>query len=214
MESSGTVVDLKYFQVCSNHMLVFQKALASIEVKAERIENLDDHTLERELYSDYFESTDALEESGMITVVFAAMCLEASLNQFGAFNLGHDYFNDHLDRLRPTSKLTILTRLVLSQDYPTDASDFVLFRQLFSDRNAYVHFKSKRVQGRDVQTEQEWIMAFREEVENAMRAVLQVSARINRMCRDFRQKYPESSVSPLGGFPLNLDRDKHLQKYA
>ena len=90
----------------------------------------------------------------IITITFAAMTLEAYLNDLAAHTLGDKLFYENFDMLRPLGKMQLIANFVLDVSIDKSGRLFYLVSELFKNRNELVHNKSKQFTGRGM-TEEE-----------------------------------------------------------
>lgn len=78
------------------------------------------------------------------TVVFSAMCIESFLNNYAAACLGDSEYYEHFDRLSAIGKFQLIAKFILKTDLDKGKSYYSHLKQLFRNRDAYVHNKSKK----------------------------------------------------------------------
>lgn len=93
----------------------------------------------------YFELSELRSNSGIKTIVFAAMALESLINDYGAIHLGDSFFKKHVDKLDSPSKLIVAIKMVTSKTFPKGGQAYENLEFLFKIRNKLVHSKSKAV---------------------------------------------------------------------
>jgi len=86
-----------------------------------------------------------LRTFGSITVVYAAMCLEAFINDYCVTKRSGNYFKKHVDKLSPVSKWVVVPKLVTGKEIPSTSQAIEYIRELYNQRNAFVHPKSKTI---------------------------------------------------------------------
>jgi len=79
----------------------------------------------------------------MVQHVYAAMCLEAFIYDYGATNLGDTYVKKYLDKLDLVAKWVIIPRLVLGKEIARDGQAFEHLRFIKKERDRLVHSKSR-----------------------------------------------------------------------
>lgn len=84
-----------------------------------------------------------LQKHSIGTCVFAAMAIEAFLNDYAAACFGDDFFYDNLDKLSALSKFCLISKILFKIE--VDKSQFYYggLKRTFSRRNDFVHSKSK-----------------------------------------------------------------------
>ncbi len=87
-------------------------------------------------------SIEKLEESVIITVIFAAMSIEAFLNDYAAACLGDNDFYDNFDKLSVENKFNLISKFILKVQIDKSKSYYYYLKGLFKKRNEFVHSKS------------------------------------------------------------------------
>jgi hypothetical protein len=114
-------------------------------------------------YCDYLKCTEEIEKfsyvefdedlvelkhlkqiAGLNTIVFSAMCFEASIFDFASVHLGDDYVKDNLDKLDTLSKWVVVLRFVSGVELRKDEAPYGLLKTLIAARNKLVHAKSEQ----------------------------------------------------------------------
>lgn len=85
-----------------------------------------------------------IEKQIICTVVFSAMCVESFLNNYAGACLGDKEFGENFDRLSPVSKLQLIAKFILHANVNTGEALYSRIKQLFRERDKYVHNKSKK----------------------------------------------------------------------
>ena len=85
-----------------------------------------------------------LEEKILITIVFSAMSIEAFFNDYAAACLGDSEFYDNFDKMSVLSKFKLIAKFILKTDIDKSKSCYSYLKSLFSQRDFYVHCKSKK----------------------------------------------------------------------
>src|SRR5437870_5221501 len=83
------------------------------------------------------------EQTAVIGITFAAMCLEAFFYDYAASKLGDGFTEEHLDKLDLPSKLVIIPQLVCGKAIEKSSHVYEKVKRLTKDRNYLVHFKSQ-----------------------------------------------------------------------
>lgn len=86
---------------------------------------------------------DAVYKSIISTTIFAAMSIEAFLNDYLAACLGDSEFYGNFDRLSVLGKFELLAVFLLKTPVDKSQSYYSLLKVLFQQRDAYIHSKSK-----------------------------------------------------------------------
>ena len=91
----------------------------------------------------YFVERDAHSLAEIQTIVFSAMCIEASVYDYAAVHLGDDFVLQHLDKLDIISKWIISLRLISGYALPKGGALYGSLKRLIRARNLLVHIKSE-----------------------------------------------------------------------
>ena len=110
-------------------------------------------------------------EAGVSVVVFAAICLEALIYDYGAINLSDTFIKKYVDKLDLRSKWVIIPKLVTGQDFPIDRQGFQLLGELITSRNSLVHPKTKDYKANKDKDFEEDDRAFKNTVEISLLAI-------------------------------------------
>jgi len=84
-------------------------------------------------------------EAGVKTILFAALSLEAAINDYAAWQLGDKYFDAHLSSLDVASKWLVIPKLVCGKSLDKSGPAYCALKKLISARNELVHNKSKHL---------------------------------------------------------------------
>lgn len=99
-------------------------------------------------------------------ITFAAMSLEAFLNDYAAQNMGDSFFYNNFEMLRPFSKLQLISKIMFNSVVDTGGIIHELVTKLTRERNQLVHCKSQNFVGMSVEEYNEYCQ-FLETDENA-----------------------------------------------
>jgi len=124
-----------YGDICERE---FSKVLEIEEQLATQM----DEQLQAELEGKHF-------ESGVKAILFAALSVEAAINDYAAWQLGDKYFDDHLSSLNVISKWVVIPKLVCGRSIDKSGPGFSSLRKLISARNDLAHNKSRNFDLRD-----------------------------------------------------------------
>lgn len=141
--------------------------------------------------------SDKRRTSGIKTIVFAAMAIEAAAFEFSASILGDKVAKDYLDKMDLEGKWMIGTRLAYGQSLDIDGLAINGLRSLVKARNALVHHKSKLENEAGTVREvirTEWAKVEKDQVPNAFKTLVLLSL--------------ELEESPGGFFGRFIYRDK------
>src|SRR5439155_24910077 len=90
--------DPHYFQVCKRNIQRLRELESEIEaVKKKYISDFDKT-------SEYWDLRSEADECSSIVIVFAAMCLEAFIYDYGAVHTSDSFMNNYVDKLSPVAK--------------------------------------------------------------------------------------------------------------
>lgn len=99
--------------------------------------------MDKEDVCDYIKYDMCLEKKKISVVVFSAMCVESFLNDYLAVCLGDKGYYENFDSLKPISKLQLICKLIFRIDIDKNALYYSYTKNLFNNRNDYVHNKSE-----------------------------------------------------------------------
>ena len=122
--------------------------------------------------------SDKRRTSGIKTIVFAAMAIEAAAFEFSASILGDKVAKDYLDKMDLEGKWMIGTRLAYGQSLDIDGLAINGLRSLVKARNALVHHKSKLENEAGTVREvirTEWAKVEKDQVPNAFKTLVLLS---------------------------------------
>lgn len=128
--------DTHYYRICRRHV----QRLGEIESNIETLKKKNPSEFEQS--PEFLDLKEEAEECSSIVIVFAALCLEAFIYDYGAVNKSDSYMERYVDKLGPVAKWVVVTKLVTGKDFPTDSHAFEMLGKLMKARNDMVHFKS------------------------------------------------------------------------
>ncbi|GAI76964.1 unnamed protein product [marine sediment metagenome] len=121
-----------YASICKDNYAEFNNCLDELSKIESRTENpqkwLDLHLKQ--------------QKCGTTVIVFAAICLEAFINDYASMNLSKSLF-EKIERLELRNKWVIVPKLVTGKEFDTGSKAFQLLEQLTRSRNKLVHPKPK-----------------------------------------------------------------------
>jgi hypothetical protein len=121
-----------YASICKDNYDEFNKCLDELS----KIENKIGNT--QKLH----DLRSKQQKSGTTVIVFAAICLEAFINDYASMNLSKQLF-EKIEMLKPCNKWVIVPKLVTGKEFDTGSKAFELLRKLIKNRNELVHPKPK-----------------------------------------------------------------------
>ncbi|MGH9327479.1 MAG: hypothetical protein ACRD2B_12455 [Terriglobia bacterium] len=89
------------------------------------------------------EMNGLIELAPIVAVVFAALTLEAFINDYARERLSKGYFENYLDKLDVIAKWIVLPRVILGKQLDPGGSGMNSLRWLVRLRNELGHYKSK-----------------------------------------------------------------------
>ena len=92
-----------------------------------------------------YDLKNSVHELAIKAIIFAAMCIEAAINDYAGKQLGDKYYQQHLASLDIISKWVIIPRLVCGKSLDKSGAAFNSLKTLISARNKLVHSKSKEI---------------------------------------------------------------------
>lgn len=111
--------------------------------------------LSEDSFEEVFELEDAIGNHVAVSIVFAAMCVEAFLNDYAAVCLGDSSYYHNFDSLSPESKLLLIGNFLLDTPIDKGGKMFCFLRRLIKKRNSYVHSKTTAFEHAEENTEEE-----------------------------------------------------------
>jgi len=121
-----------YASICKDNYAEFNKCLDELS----KIENKIGNTQKRH------DLCSKQQKSGTTVIVFAAICLEAFINDYASMKLSKQLF-EKIEMLGFCNKWVIVPKLVTGKEFNTSSKAFELLRQLIKNRNELVHPKPK-----------------------------------------------------------------------
>jgi len=118
-----------YFRMCARSLVRYR----SLADQLNRLDHLD---------AQYDALFNEVEEAAVEPVVFAGMCVEATLYDLGACLFG-SAFVEHTDKLDPLSKYFVISRFIDRADPDKSGITYQSLQALVSARNKLIHYKSK-----------------------------------------------------------------------
>ncbi len=118
-----------YFRMCANSLVRYRALANSLNT----IHELDPK------YELIFEQ---VEEAAVDPVIYAGMCLEATLYDLSACLFGEEFIS-HTDRLDPAGKFFNLAMLVDKREPDRSSATYQYIQELITARNKLVHHKSQ-----------------------------------------------------------------------
>lgn len=177
-----------------------------------------------------FEAHLKLEKHVMISVVFAAMCIESFFNDYAAACLGDKEFYDSFDMLSPEGKLNLICSFILKNKIDKGKSYYCRLKELIRARNDLIHNKSKKLilDDRFAYTEEEyealekpepdevslreWIREENKENEDTVRSARNAILALKEIAMLFDSIDP-SAVAMARIFGPNYFGDKHIREH-
>ena len=83
------------------------------------------------------------DKCSKISIVFAAMCLEAFIYDYAATATSDSYVKKYLDKLDLVSKWIIVPRIITGKEIPRGSKALQMLSKLIAARNSLIHFKSR-----------------------------------------------------------------------
>ena len=95
---------------------------------------------------------DEIGQLAIIVVVFSALTLEAYINHYGITRLSKNYFSNYLDKLDLVAKWIIIPKVVIGKQLDPGSMAMKDLNWLVTRRNKLVHYKSKKVDVKNIQS--------------------------------------------------------------
>lgn len=101
----------------------------------------------KEMSDEAIQYMGEIDEHYIITIAFAAMTLEAFLNDYAAARLGDDLFYSNFEGLRPFAKIQFISKVMFNTFIDKGGTIYSLVEALVRERNKLVHCKSRAFTG-------------------------------------------------------------------
>lgn len=127
---------------------------------------------------------DRAFEAGVKATIFAALSVEAAINDYAAWQLGDSFFDSHLSSLDVMSKWVVIPKLVCGKTIDKSGPAYSALRQLIKARNELVHNKSRHLDPSDPDLALKLgrrTKSFESNVVNAYRAVVLLSLTMDNL---------------------------------
>jgi len=188
-----------YFEISINHFDEFCKF--NEKLKSTWVQ-IDDISKKYEIDGDHEDSNEIdrllniaagirydRDAAGHISIIFAAMCLEAIINHYATLRSSKKYFENYLDKLDVKSKWIVIPKLFTNVEFNRDSQAFELLGKLMTLRNELVHYKPQTIEytfnsGDDIKTkENEYI----KDVKNSIKAMIYVIEELGRTDSNWKE---------------------------
>jgi len=149
---------------------------------------------------------DRRRVSGIKTIVFAAMAIEAAAFEYAAMILGDDIAKK-LDKMDLEGKWIVATRLVCGQSLEANSPALNSLRSLIKARNDLVHHKSKpddRLGGEDQNMIKRWSTFEKNQVPNAFKTLVLLSLELDALPSNIIGTLPYYGKDPFNDYPRHL----------
>lgn len=188
-----------------------------------RIEQINDEELSEEEKSIL---DGKATQAAIKAIVFSAMCVEASINNYAGAQLGDSYFNKHLASLDVISKWVVIPKLVCGKSIDKSCAAFDSLKQLIKARNSLVHNKSYEMNISDPVSFMEKInkrkQNFEDDFSNSLRALYLLSMEMDYVTGQrhnplitFNKKFrPFIEIPELAKPLFNACKDTVIKKYS
>ncbi|MDA3877708.1 MAG: hypothetical protein PF483_11550 [Halothiobacillus sp.] len=172
------------------------------------VELEEKHELEEDEYK-RSEIDDLCFEAGVKTILFAALCVESSINDYAAWQLGDKYFEKHLSNMDVISKWVVIPKLVCRKEIDKSASAYACLSDLIKSRNELVHNKSKHLDISDPELPKkldERTTKFYDAAHNAYKTLLLLSLEFDQLVgpRYNPLRTLDKDLSPMLDTPQNI----------
>ncbi len=157
--SKGTVVSADEMQaILTNHETFYGIAHRHYQEVLRLVEDRNSRTVKTDDDVDFVSKKNAeIQADAMIVVVFAALTLEAFINDYGIEKFSMPYFLKHLDRHSTVKKWAIIPRKAVGKEIATDGQAYDAIRKVFALRHKLVHYKSGKKKISDLSEQEDWI---------------------------------------------------------
>ena len=108
-------------------------------------------------------------------IVFSALCVEASINNYAGIHLGDSYCENHLYSMDVISKWVVIPKLVCGKPIDKSGPAFGALKRLIKARNKLVHNKSQEFDPTSISDLGQYLekrdKAFKDDFESSLRAL-------------------------------------------
>lgn len=148
-------------------------------------------------------------EHGVKAIIFSALCVEAAINDYGAWQLGDAYFSAHLNGLDVASKWVVVPRLICGKEINKAGPGYGALIALVRARHELIHNHSRDFKPSDPGLHlliEKHAQKFNDQVNNAYRALLLLSLEFDQLVGPRFNPLPtlDKEISPFPVVPSNL----------
>ena len=152
---------------------------------------------------------EQLFESGVKTILFAALSVEAGINDYAGWQLGDSYFDKHLSSLNVLSKWVVIPKLVCGNSIDKSGPAYSALKKLIRARNNLAHNKSRNLNLGEPHLAdklEKRTNDFNENIHNAYRTIVLLSLTMDKVVgyRYNRLKSFDEKISLTLKIPNNL----------
>lgn len=112
-------------------------------------------------------------------IVFSALCVEASINNYAGIHLGDSYSENHIYNMDVISKWVVIPKLVCGKSIDKSGPAFCALKRLIKARNKLVHNKSQEFDPASISDLAQYLesrnKAFNGDFESSLRALYLMS---------------------------------------
>lgn len=158
---------------------------------------------------DFMDQYERRRVSGIKTIVFCAMAIEAAAFEFTAMKLGDHIASKYLDKMNLEGKWIIGTRLVCGQSLNINGPAINGLRSLVIARNALVHHKSEPADNADKAIQamkKRWGNFEQIQVPNAFKTLVLLSLELESLPNTLHGMFPYYGKAILGDYLNDLPR--------
>ncbi|WP_390616388.1 hypothetical protein [Maricurvus nonylphenolicus] len=141
-------------------------------VKCLDVEALDDSDLHE---SEKTELSYKATGHAVKAIVFSALCVEASINNYAGIHLGDSYCENHLYSMDVISKWVVIPKLVCGKSIDKSGPAFGALKRLIKARNKLVHNKSQEFDPTSISDLGQYLekrdKTFKDDFESSLRAL-------------------------------------------
>ena len=136
------VAHKKYQEISKENLDRFEKLHSEMLTLRKKIKEEEPHFADKD-WLKVFDLEYERDKYSVVSIVFAAMCLEAFIYDYAATATSHSYVKNYLDKLDLVSKWIVIPRIITGKEIPRGSKALQMLSKLVSARNGLIHFKSK-----------------------------------------------------------------------
>ena len=134
-----TIASKIFVSIARESNVQVQELKLSLDQMTSRVEQNPD---DQNAITQWGELHNRLVNHACITIIFAALAVEAYIYDYGARGMSDSFMEKYIDKLELLSKWVVVPQLVKGRSFPREGQGIELLKKLISARNSLAHFKS------------------------------------------------------------------------